>query len=425
MRIVIIGGGVSGIQAASVLTKIGCTVVVYDQKRRNDISEEISLPELWRESRDSLNGSSFSRYLSRISLFFKCRVIRVENENTLYKVYYEKEKVLYHTYCDFVIIATSSYKYYKRPPPESNKYRGEIKVPSTYETETETTIVVQRESESLKATCELLENLLKTKTRINLITHGEFTLPKSYLTNQIKYYTNPKSLSDLFKCQKISIEELQPDTKQVEKAIEDKRILVHRNQEIKRYEQDGVLLSNEIKVTGDKLIFCDASRIAAPFLARSLQDKLYQQKDGLYNYKKILPPKLPTLAYIGTEIECENKMMVTFVQSLWLAHHITHKMRHKSKIEMVHDIKRERVWRHKRYEHLAIPDRGSALYSYSDAYMRSLLDEMGGSKQSIMESAFKIYDELVKPHYMHGQPIKQLVTENPQVVYSAIKRSIP
>jgi dimethylaniline monooxygenase (N-oxide forming) len=50
-----------------------------------------------------------------------------------------------------------------------------------------------------------------------------------------------------------------------------------------------------------------------------LQDLLGMQKDGLYLYRSVLPPRLTSLAFVGSEVATYNSMLTAGLQAEWLA----------------------------------------------------------------------------------------------------------
>ena len=51
----------------------------------------------------------------------------------------------------------------------------------------------------------------------------------------------------------------------------------------------------------------------------ALQKCLGLQKDGLYLYRNVLPPKVPGLAFVGSEVSTFNNVLTSGLQAEWLA----------------------------------------------------------------------------------------------------------
>jgi dimethylaniline monooxygenase (N-oxide forming) len=56
-------------------------------------------------------------------------------------------------------------------------------------------------------------------------------------------------------------------------------------------------------------------------LCSLMQARLGLQKDGLYLYRSILPPALPGLAFVGSEVSTLDNLLTAGLQAEWLAAH--------------------------------------------------------------------------------------------------------
>lgn len=440
MRVVVVGAGPAGLQVASVLIRIGCSVVVYDLcDYQTIINKSVSsiLPEMILSSKS--DRLPLQEYIENRSLdhliFYNSKVIRVEKQESLYLVYYERHNSLYYTTCDYFVIATGSHKYIIKPPPDSNRFRGPVSTLNNIPKSRIIAIIHQEQSchRTLKTAVKLLK---ESTTQILLITRYSLSLETK--THQIKpYYSERPSLIKCIKrCMNRKYSFLSPkqETEFLQEMIKTGRLIIYSNRTVSRYERDGIVLSSGEKLYAEALVFADASALPAPFLSRSLLDGLYQQSDGLYNYRKILPPKIHHMAFIGTEIDTYDATLVSFVQSVWLASYILHKQPKKTKPEMVQEIKQERMWRKKRFAHLPISEHASALYSYSEPYMHQMLKEASTKSEwkelsslSIHQIALCLLERLeaaVPSHIKNRTRIKQLLAPAPNAIYEAIKRKI-
>jgi hypothetical protein len=366
-------------------------------------------------------------------IFYNCKVIRVEKQVSVYLVYYERHNSLYYTTCDYLVIATGAHKYIIRAPPESNRFLGPVSTLNNIPNSKIIAIIHQEQSNhrTLKRITEL-----NPTTRVLLITR--FSLSLETKTDQIKpYYSEKPSLIKRIKrCMNRKFSPLSPklETEQLQEMIKSGRLVIYSNRTVSRYERDGIVLSTGEKLFTEALVFADASPLPAPFLSRSLLDGLYQQSDGLYNYRKILPPKIDHMAFIGTEINTYDSTLVSFVQSVWLASYILHKQPKKTKSEMVQEIKQERIWRKKRFGHLPISEHASALYSYAEPYMHQMLKEASTKTEwkelsalpshQIALTLLERLEAAVPNHIKYRTRIKQLLAPTPNAIYEAIKRKI-
>lgn len=105
-------------------------------------------------------------------------------------------------------------------------------------------------------------------------------------------------------------------------------------------------------------------------------DTLDIAADGLWLYKNILPPCIPTLAFVGSEVSTFNNLLTSHLQSQWLSHYLssaTHSV-HTPDNMMAH-IDAERKW--KRSWMNPSPSRASLLQLHMTKYHDILMDDMG------------------------------------------------
>lgn len=107
----------------------------------------------------------------------------------------------------------------------------------------------------------------------------------------------------------------------------------------------------------------------------SLQGKLDIQKDGLYLYRNMIAPKIPDLAYIGSEVSTFNNILTQGLQAEWLARHISGECKLPSLDHMLKDIDRIQIW--KRSWMPPIASRAAILQLHMLRYHDKLCQDMG------------------------------------------------
>jgi hypothetical protein len=71
------------------------------------------------------------------------------------------------------------------------------------------------------------------------------------------------------------------------------------------------------------------------------QAALSVQKDGLYLYRSIIPPALPRLAFVGSEVSTLDNILTAGLQAEWLAEHWCGSAVLPSPEEMAADIQKQ------------------------------------------------------------------------------------
>lgn len=464
MRVIVIGAGIAGIQAASILTRIGCAVVVYD-KHTESRSHKITMPthqrspEMSRAKLDSVESdyaiSNFVEHQS-ITVFYRSRVMHVEKETNQFTVYYEKNHKMYQGTADFVVIATGSSCHYLKPPPESCRFTNPITTGNNWNLWKEQfrdkniTMVLSKGNsikKLLDTAIHMLENHLVRS--INIVTIQEIPCQFSHARlNDAKYKRHyfvkypyhsdkPPSLikrlraSAYFRTNQKETSLLGPYTnfEKLSSYITRRKIALYSSCDIIRYDKSSISLSIGEQLHTDALVFFNTAPVPSPFLSREIIQTLYHQKDGLYNYKRIIPPKEKQIAYIGTNIESYDISTTAFIQSLWLAKYILFDHSKITKHDMVQEIKRARQWQQTTFAHLHTPQHASALYLYTDRYHDDLMRSITDTKPpKTIETEYLLsqLDQLLqtipdcfrndRPHHM-----KQMLMVNPAIIYNSIK----
>jgi dimethylaniline monooxygenase (N-oxide forming) len=85
------------------------------------------------------------------------------------------------------------------------------------------------------------------------------------------------------------------------------------------FKENSVVLVDGTEIEADLVIYGTGFKKNYDlFDASFIQPLLDIQKDGLYLYRNIIPPKVPNLAFIGSEVSTFNNIMTQGLQALWL-----------------------------------------------------------------------------------------------------------
>merc|ERR1712194_103603 len=82
---------------------------------------------------------------------------------------------------------------------------------------------------------------------------------------------------------------------------------------------DRVILQDGTELPADIIVFGTGFTKNYDLLDRLIQNKLDREKDGLYLYRNVLPPRLPNIAFVGSEVSTFNNILTHGLQAEWLA----------------------------------------------------------------------------------------------------------
>lgn len=375
---------------------------------------------------DQIQTYTRSKELDRYILF-NSKVVRVErgvSGRSYYTVYYECSLSTYQVQCDFLVIATGRHSVFRKPDHESYRFvAGPVLTLDKihkYSFNSKHITLINSDSNSIQFTSKnlidasvyLLSNKLvdsiaivsatrieapswTTQTNFNAI----INLHKSRkaFSKHHSYYDTIKSRS----CMMLPSSTLKDnwsdpglryyhaDYKKFHEFVNSGQITLCQGVFIRSYGSDHITLSNSQQIRTNALIFCNTFNINYGFLSYDLLKDLYLQKDGIHNYRYIIPPKIPNLAFIGTEVDSFTPIITSFVQSIWLVKYILGNFSKSSKSDMVKDIKKHREWKAKTFQDVLW--KGSALFMFADCYHRQLLSDIRG-KQVLNNTKLNIID---------------------------------
>lgn len=114
---------------------------------------------------------------------------------------------------------------------------------------------------------------------------------------------------------------------------------------IDKFTPNGVTLTDKTEIECDMVIYATGFVKRYDIFDPLLLEKLNIQKDGLYLYRSIIPPRLSDVAFIGCEVSTFNNILTHGLQALWLEKLLTnkHSLPRPNKMEQV--IEKEIAWK--------------------------------------------------------------------------------
>merc|ERR1712110_616549 len=114
---------------------------------------------------------------------------------------------------------------------------------------------------------------------------------------------------------------------------------------IDHFTERGVVLADGRELECDMVIYGTGFTKSYDFLDSVLQERLEKQRDGVYLYRNIIPPNLPDLAFVGSEVSTFNNVLTHGLQALWLEKALTGKMQLPTAGNMARQIEKEQAWK--------------------------------------------------------------------------------
>ncbi|GIL50953.1 hypothetical protein Vafri_7014 [Volvox africanus] len=145
--------------------------------------------------------------------------------------------------------------------------------------------------------------------------------------------------------------------------------------EINQFVRNGVILLDGTFRPADVILYCTGYVKSYDYFEADLRSKLDVQNDGLYLYRNCLPPRLPHLAFVGSEVSTYANILTYSLQAQWLTHVLTGAVQLPGRDAMMADIQAQRRWRRKVMP--AQRSRSSVVMMYGIQYHDQLLRDMG------------------------------------------------
>lgn len=114
---------------------------------------------------------------------------------------------------------------------------------------------------------------------------------------------------------------------------------------IDKFTETGVVLIDGTELPADLVIYGTGFAKNYDIFDKVIQEKLAIQKDGLYLYRNIIPPAVPDVAFIGSEVSTFNNILTHAIQAKWLAKVLKGEMQLPTAGAMDKVIEKERAWK--------------------------------------------------------------------------------
>lgn len=144
---------------------------------------------------------------------------------------------------------------------------------------------------------------------------------------------------------------------------------------ISYFKENSVVLTNGKEIECDMVVYGTGFKKSYHMFDQIVQRKLDIEKDGLYLYRNILPPRVPNLAFIGCEVSTFNNILTHGLQAQWLQRVLSQKIVLPSSGKMTQALEREQAW--KRSWMPATNARASIWQLHMMQYHDSLCKDMG------------------------------------------------
>ena len=114
---------------------------------------------------------------------------------------------------------------------------------------------------------------------------------------------------------------------------------------ISHFVEDGVVLTDGKEIKCDLVVYGTGFKKSYKLFDNIVQRKLDLEKDGLYLYRNIVPPRVPNLAFIGCEVSTFNNILTQGLQAQWLQRVLSEQINLPSSGMMSHEVEREQAWK--------------------------------------------------------------------------------
>ncbi|CAE8633462.1 unnamed protein product [Polarella glacialis] len=165
--------------------------------------------------------------------------------------------------------------------------------------------------------------------------------------------------------------------------------------EIDRFHETGAVLKDGTDLACEMLIYGTGFRKNYGIFEKTLLEdgSLDMEKDGLYLYRNIIPPKLPNLAFIGSEVSTFNNILSQGLQMVWLARILTGQLVLPKVDAMEESLARDKTW--KRSWMPASKVRAATWQLHMMKYHDTLLRDMG---ENHLRKGFNVLAEVLAPY---------------------------
>jgi dimethylaniline monooxygenase (N-oxide forming) len=144
---------------------------------------------------------------------------------------------------------------------------------------------------------------------------------------------------------------------------------------ISRFTEKSVILTNGTEIECDMVVYGTGFKKSYHLFDQIIQRKLDLEKDGLYLYRNMIPPKVPNLAFIGCEVSTFNNILTHGLQAQWLQRVLSGKVVLPCVGKMSQALELEQAW--KRSWMPPTNSRASIWQLHMMQYHDSLCQDMG------------------------------------------------
>jgi len=144
---------------------------------------------------------------------------------------------------------------------------------------------------------------------------------------------------------------------------------------IERLHPKHVELQDGTKLPCDLLVFGTGFAKSYDLFDRLVQSKLKIEPDGIFMHRNIIPPSVPNLAFVGSEVSTFNNILTHALQAEWLARVLDNKIELPERPRMLARIEKMQAW--KRSWMPATSARAAILQLHMLKYHDRLVNDMG------------------------------------------------
>mmetsp|Transcript_36561 Transcript_36561/g.110482 ORF Transcript_36561/g.110482 Transcript_36561/m.110482 type:complete len:201 (-) Transcript_36561:87-689(-) len=133
--------------------------------------------------------------------------------------------------------------------------------------------------------------------------------------------------------------------------------------------QDGTMLPCDV------LVFGTGFKKSYDIFDRLVQARLRVEDDGMFLFRNMIPPGVPNLAFVGSEVSTFNNILTHALQAEWLARVLDGHVQLPNPMQMRADIEKEQAW--KRSWMPATSARAAIWQLHMIPYHDRLVEDMG------------------------------------------------
>jgi dimethylaniline monooxygenase (N-oxide forming) len=142
-----------------------------------------------------------------------------------------------------------------------------------------------------------------------------------------------------------------------------------------RFTEGGVVLGDGGELPADLVVYATGFTKSYDIFDAAARPRLGIEPDGLWLYRNMIPPGVPNLAFVGSEVSTFNNILTHGLQALWLARHLDGELALPTDEAMRASIGRDMAW--KRSWMPPSSSRASIFQLHMLAYHDVLMRDMG------------------------------------------------